>query len=396
MIVKLWLSTFLVTISNFYVYLSFSSEIYRSTGSSAHASYVFAAQWIFPITCFLIIENITRTYKPKIILYLSAVVSLIVYIIVVYIGFYYWFVIMSAILFGALESLMRGGRQVALKMFYSEEDLKRHVSSLASASYVGASAGGALFAAVSHFDTVQVAVPVICIAYISAALLALRLPEAAPSETKALIQGPSFRSFFYTLRGSALEPNLFYSLYSVLLVCGVLQGYHNVARAALPLSHLGGNESALGYLQFVAGSAIIGGVWFFKALSPELRSSDAFVRINLFVSCTAMVTSNFFAEISISYAIYAIYIFSFELLFIRFQTDLIVSAKASSFTVISAFQQFVVNLCMLLSVIVGGFAVDNIGLLATSLLFSAALLIFLAAKGWVQKLIVSTTTPECL
>lgn len=380
---KLWLGSFIGTSANFAVYLHLASAVFRETGSALAASLVFAAQWTLPVLLILRIEQASRAIGPRRLMSGTALVFAALTMLAALAAPAVVPVIALCAAFGALESLVKSGRLVALKRYCEPPALRTAVSSLASAMYLGSAAGGALFALAPGDGGLAVVVAAAGAHLVAAAILAT-LPAAAAreaSERGALSPG----DFTAALRSSTSESRVFDALFGLVLVCGVFQGFHNVARTALPLVHLEVGGAAVGALQAVAACAIIAGVAtyrFLLAAGDRLGPASA----GLGYACAALLVAPMLTrDVGLSFTAYFAFIFVFELLFMHYQTRLVVAAQARDISVVSAFQYAVINLAMLTTAVAGGALVDAIGLLPTSLLFAVGFCLLFKAREAVRR-----------
>ncbi|MCG6122426.1 MAG: hypothetical protein MEP57_06935 [Microvirga sp.] len=367
---KLWIGSFLGTTANFALYLLLASEIFRQTGSALLASLVFAAQWALPVLLVLRIEQAGRMIEPRRLMVGAALTFAGLTAVAAVAAPGVAPVIALCAIFGALESLVKSGRLVALKRYYEPPALQTSVSSLASAMYLGSAAGGALFALAPSENGVAV----VAAAAVGAHLVAAAALATLPAPSVAVAEGErgalSARAFAEALRASASDPRVFEALFRLVLVCGVFQGFHNIARTALPLVHLDAGGAAVGVLQVVAAAAIIAGVVTYRFAFAASDRLTGVAGVLGYVCAALLVAPALTRDAALSFSLYFAFIFTFELLFIHHQTRLVVAAKASAISVVSAFQYAVINLAMLTTAVGGGVLVDTIGLVATAAVFA--------------------------
>jgi predicted MFS family arabinose efflux permease len=392
---KLWLGSLLATTANFTVYLLLASRILESTGSALLASLVFASQWVLPVLLVLRIEQAGRMLEPRRLMLgtalgfaaLTAAVAIVMPTIAT--------VLAVCAVFGSLEALVKNGRLVALKRFYRAEALQKSVSSLASAMYIGGALGGALFAIVPEEQSVAIVLGGAVAAHLATAALLATLPSAAAEVTPAAERGAySVRAYAEALRIAAADARVFEALFCLVLVCGIFQGFHNVARTALPLLHLAAGEGAVGILQVVTGVAIIVGVLIYRAV---FANTDGFGYIAGAVGYTGaalLIATTLPRSLETSFALYFAFILVFELLFVHFQTRLVVSVRSSDISLVSSFKYAIVNLAMLITAVAGGALVDAIGLMATAFVFSALFCVFYLAREAIRRSIEHPRSPD--
>lgn len=382
---KLWLGAFLGTTANFALYLMLAAEVYRATGSALLSSLMFAAQWILPILLVLRIEQAGRILAPRALMLSASLAFVVLTALAAACAPATAPLIGLCMLFGALDALVKSGRLIALKRYFDAERQRTAVSALASAMYVGSSLGGALFALVPEQNAVIVVAGGGIAAHLLAALVFARLPAPAAAPSVEGAAAHSVRAFAGALRQAASEPRVFEALFCLILVCGAFQGFHNIARTALPLGHLDAGSAEVGILQVISGGAIIAGVVLYRWLFAA-RDGLAGVAGQLGYLCAGLLlATTLMGGVAASFAVYFAFILAFEFLFMHYQTRLVVAVEVGKITVVSAFQYAILNLAMLVTILAGGTLTDTLGLTATAAVFAVGFCVLFLTRGAVTR-----------
>ena len=253
-----WLAMLLSTAGTFLLLLVLTAEFFRLTGSNLKASMVFSAQWVLPLFLAPVIGSLTRLFPIKRTLVFSEVLGAAtsIGICILAANMSKWnstgdqlipYTILAILVIrGFFESLTKAGRIVALKEYVPSEMLASASSVFNTSFYfgiaIGALAGAAL---IEHASLLEVAIADAA-SFLIAAALYMTLPEHPATNPRGplWVKRP-FKSGFDSLKAYGLVAPFF----SLLLAVAVFQGWHNIARVALPMDVMRLGKAGVTWLQ---------------------------------------------------------------------------------------------------------------------------------------------------
>lgn len=360
----LWLGLLASSSGAFLFVIVLAARIFEETGSSLMASSVFAAQWLLPLALSRLSGTICTSYRIRSVLVIGEVISAFVVVgcaLVLELGF----VPLLALVMvrGFFEAMSKAARLVALKQYVDARFLEKASSLFGTSMYLssglGAIAGGLLAAQLTFLGVAVVAAGLSLIA--SLTYLALTRSAVAPPR-KA-----SVTSAWAVFRR---QPELLRNTLQIFVICGVFQGFHNIARTALPMKHLPLGVTAATHLQVISSVGIVlGALFVFRFMSDAKHSVFRHPVVLVGLTALAMPLPYLVTTPAISFALYFAFIFAFEVAFTRVQNQIIVTTPVAAIGHVAAFNQGVNTALMAVVILIGSAAID----LSTVLLVASGL-----------------------
>ncbi|MDQ3337397.1 MAG: MFS transporter [Myxococcota bacterium] len=365
----LW-TAFLISSAGTYLFvIVLAGRIYAETGSALMASSVFAAQWLLPVMLSKVVGRICSSYRIRSIAVIGELLSASISIACAF-AFDLSFASMLAcvMLRGFFESLTRTARTVALKQYVDPRYLEKASSLFGTSMYLSSGFGAVLGTMLAERLTFLGVAAVDAGTFVVAALLYFGIQAKPPVGRKASAGGSALATF-------RRYPDLFRISFYLYVISGVYQGFHNVARTALPMKHLGLDITGATNLQLVSAFGIVGGaVFVFRFMSDRRRT---FARHPLFliaITSFAMPVPFLTHDPMLSFASYCLFIFLFEVAFTRVNNEIIVTTPIESMGYVAAFNQGCNTALMAIVIVGASAAIDASSVqLVTCVLASAAL-----------------------
>jgi predicted MFS family arabinose efflux permease len=357
----MWLAMLISTMGTFVLLLALSSKIFMATRSSAEASLVFLAQWIAPITTFFVVGKLANEGFTKRRLIVSDLAAAAVSLIIGTIWESSPPALFTLLFFrGFLETLTKVLRDTALKRLTPEDQLERS-SSVFNTSYFIGIALGSLISAILTARTSLFNIAVIDgLSFVVSAVLYYFAFDSQQAQRQVFSRSLRLLSALQTIYG---RPILFLNLLLLLVSIGVFQGFHNIARSALPIGLLGLPESGLQITQLIFTVGVTLGAFFVSRYYQRDSGLKIQPRTFIFLSALVMTTSCITRHVVSSFFFYFLYAFFFEVCFTKFKNELMLRTPKEEIGQVMAVVQ-VGSTAILASSILGfGWLADMFGLL---------------------------------
>lgn len=357
-----------------YVYLA--DVVYRQTGSAVLSQAVLIAPMVVPVVLCLVINTATASRSPKPVLavlnFSGIVVAAVTYALV---DHAIAAAIVGALVIGFLDATQRVARTVAIKRYFSTEDIKYALPITLTAQFIAGAVAGIALSIYKSEITPALAGVLTMAAFGVGTLAALLLPSTHAEQQSAMPAG-AFGTFMKVLRTTPILQRHFVAF---LIVVSIFQGFFNVSRVTLPAQLLELPQSYVGYLQIIsATSALIAALLFALASKRGVAFGKLSMVVMNIICLTAMVGSTAFHSITFSYFFYFIYMFLWEVLFFKHQSDVVETTPSENMSLVATFQYASVYLGMIVIGFVGSWLSSLFGLLVTAVVFSAIYVVLIA------------------
>lgn len=351
----LWIALLASSSGAFLFVIVLAAKIFAETGSSLKASSVFAAQWLLPLALQSLNGAICTRYRIRSVLVVTELLSAVV-VIACALALEVGFVPMLAVVMvrGFLEATTKAARIVALKQYVDARYLRKASSLFGTSMYlssgVGAIVGGAIAEQLTFLGVALVA----SVFSLVASVIYLGLAHASVAPPKRATGGgvtATFRS----------HPELFRLSLQLFVICGVFQGFHNVARTALPMKHLALGVVGSTQLQLLSSIAIVlGALFVFRFMSEPKRTLLYHPSALIAATAIAMPLPYLVHSPVASFALYFAFIFAFEVAYTRVQNEVVVTTPVAAMGHVAAFNQGVNTASMAVVILVASATVDQV------------------------------------
>lgn len=349
-----------------YIYLSYYT--YKETGSLLYSQIVLFSPMVLPVLFVGQIYRLSDRVSPRTLLMLSNFLALIV-VVLVYslLPSFALVAIIGGILIGTIDAVQRVGRIVAIKCYFNSSNIESTLPLTLTAQFIAGGIAGAAMMMVKGNMMPWHALVITAVLFSIAAFAAFVLPRverpktASVPEFSALIR--TFKNLLYT------HPQLRRSFWQFIIFVSVYQGFFNVSRITLPAHVLSLSESYVGLLQAVNSIAALGGAIFYYVLSKRgYRVAPLFMAA---ISAFFMAIASGGTSVLSSYGAYFFYIFFFELVFFKLQSDVVLATPDDAMPLIASVQYAGVYAGMIVAIFVGSLLLEYMGLFWVSLVFIA-------------------------
>jgi hypothetical protein len=346
-----------------YVYLSYHT--YKATGSVVLSQVVLFSPMVLPVVFVAQIQRIADRVPPRTLLMLSNLLSLaacsVVYGLLAPVPL---MAVVGGVLIGTLDAIQRVARIVAIKRYFSAENVKLTVPLTLTAQFIAGGLAGGAIGLIRGEMTPHVALVLTCVLFAAAAGAAALLPSIAHFSTGIQrVRGlwPTFRQLLQT------NSDLRHSFWVFIAFVSVYQGFFNVSRVTLPAHVLHLSESYVGLLQCVNSSAALIGALLYNAFS---KRGVRFPPLSMtLLSGVFMISASWGVTAVSSYVAYFLYIFFFELAFFKLQADVVVNSPSQQMPLVASVQYAGVYAGMICTSLIGSFLVEGIGLMWSGVVF---------------------------
>jgi predicted MFS family arabinose efflux permease len=370
--VLMWVAMLVSTLGTFSLLVVLSTELYNQTQSALVSSSVFGAQWIVPIVFTFGISKILRKSGLFRTLGISEIVGAITSFAaaLALINGSLPALLGALVVRGFVESITKSGRVVALKSFTSPDQLEIASSTFNSSYYLGIAAGTLLTPfLVECLSLLQIAVfDSITFAVSSAIYFLLYHKNSGQEKADIIVDQRSSTQIFKALLSK--RPLVLASGLAVTNV-GLFQGYHNVARTALPLGYFISGSMGVAMLQTVNILGIMAGLFFVSSYLVR-RKKDLLNSELVWFSMAGVLMSLplFTSDQTIGLVFYFCFAFCFEVAFVLLQNKIVLTASREELSILSLFNQSAMSGSMALCVLIVGRSVDRFGLLSATVSLS--------------------------
>jgi hypothetical protein len=347
------------------VYVFLAHYAYREINSLLLSEFVLFAPMVMPVVLgFQLNQVASRASARTLLLGANLIGGAVCAVLFLALPLNQWTVLAGAGIVGTLDAVQRIARIVAIKRYFSPEEVRFTVPLTLTAQFIAGAMAGAIIAFFpGQMTTEVVAATTIGLLGIAAGG-ALLLPGMRPEAGHQQATAASIAKCLAMLRSN---PALRNALIDFVILGGFFQGFYNISRVALPAHHLGLGQTYVGLLQIVASlSAVIGALSFYflsrKKVKPRLGYVTAACAVAMLLSC-------FLRRPAASFASYFVFFFFFEIAFFRLQGDIMAATPSRDMPVVATVQYAMVYAAMMLAIAVGAFLVNAFGLTTTALLF---------------------------
>jgi hypothetical protein len=347
------------------VYVYLAHYAYRELQSLLISEFVLFAPMVMPVVfAFQLNQVASRVDARTLFLAANIIGAAICAVLFVVLPMSSWTILAGAGIVGTLDAVQRVARIVAIKRYFSPQELKFTVPLTLTAQFIaGAIAGSIVAFFPGQITNAGAAATTITLMGIATACACL-LPKSPLETTHARSGKLGLADCLSLLRK---VPALRDSLLAFVILGTFFQGFYSISRVALPAHHLGLGQMQVGILQIVASLSAVTGALLYYFLS---RRKVAFKLPYLYAACAlAMLSSCIVPDARLSFASYFVYFFFFELAFFRLQGDIMAATQASDMPLVATVQYALVYAGMMLAIAVGALLVDQLGLLPTAIVF---------------------------
>ncbi|WP_171013972.1 MFS transporter [Chitinivorax sp. B] len=372
--IRIWLAIFVSTTGNFLLMLSLSVYVYQHTTSNFAAAAVFATQWLAAIFSAPLVNVLSSRLSSR---RLSAYSEWVGGAISLLIGLSYgWLPAVYLWLFGRglAESISKSARVVALKEHVPDRFIEKAASLVGTATFLGISIGSLIGAAlVGKLTMLGITLADALTFLISGALYCSLSPLHAETAARPTGGRASIWQVFSVVQQS---PDMTRHFAYVVMTTAFFQGYHNIARTLLPVSHLQMGPQGVMYLQAIASAAFFVGAMFVALLMQQNnRAGKAEPWVMCLWAAMAMLGSVLLQWTIPSLLVYAVYLFLFEMAFTFSQKNLITACPKENMAVVSSIGISASTLGIVVVIYLGGWLSDVMGLLSTTLVMFGAIVV---------------------
>jgi predicted MFS family arabinose efflux permease len=250
--VRIWGAIFLSAAGTFLLLMTLSAHVLEILHSIPHANAVVLTQWIPAIVALPLIKRLATDFAGKPALLVAEVGCVAFTVLALFFTEQYFPLLVVLLLRGAFDSLSKVARTTALRQYFTGERLDRAASYYNTALLIGGGVGS--FLGLLLYDTWGVtAVAGLCAGlHAGAVLIYLSLPSGAAEPSQSVDMLAAQRPL---VSPAAIRRA---SIYFVACV-SLFQGFHNFARTAYPIAHLGLDESTISLVQMITNAAYVTG-----------------------------------------------------------------------------------------------------------------------------------------
>lgn len=348
------------------VYLYLAHYAYTELNSLIVSELVLLMPMLMPVLLVFQLNQITNRVPVRKLLVIANTLGLTVCAaLFLYLPLNTWNVLSGAALLGTLDAIQRVARIVAIKQYFSSDEVRFTVPLTLTAQFIA----GALAGAIIAFFPGQLTNNVVAIATFTLFTIAVAstvlIPGSGATAHTAAVGHPGLLDCLDLLRNT---PLLKESLVSFVLLGTFFQGFYNISRVALPAHHLGLAQQYVGLLQMVASVSAVAGALIYYFLS---KRGVVFKLHALYVTCALAMLLSCMAKTTLeSYAMYFLYFFLFEIAFFRLQADIMTETPIGKMPLVATLQYALVYTGMMISIVIGAVLVKWFGLTVTAFLFA--------------------------
>ncbi|TDV02003.1 hypothetical protein [Paraburkholderia caballeronis] len=358
-----------------YVYLSYIA--YQKTGSMLLSEAVLLAPMAIPVLLCLVINAAAGSRSPKGILFwfnvAGVVVAALTYALV---DRMVMVAVAGTLVLGFVDATQRVARTVAIKRYFSTADIKYALPITLTAQFIAGAVAGIALSFYKTGITPGIAATIVIAAYCLGAAAAALLPSAQARPPARTPKG-AFGTLVQVLRTS---PELQRHFFAFVILVSVYQGFFNVSRVTLPTYVLGKSQAYVGYLQIIsATSALIAALLFALVSKRGVTPGKASMLVMNVICLGAMAGATAFKNVPVSYSLYFVYMFFWEVLFFKHQADVVATTPPEHMSLVATFQYASVYLGMIVAGFIGSWIVHGYGLLVAAGVF---VIFYVAGMSW--------------
>ncbi|MBT2298085.1 MFS transporter [Pseudomonas fluorescens] len=365
-----------------YVYLSY--YLYNATGNVLLADAVLVAPMLVPILLYVAIKKVAASGSPRPIFALANAASLICAVgIFLLLPRFPMIAIAGALTIGFLDALQRVTRIVAIKRFFSGEDVKFAVPMTLTAQFIAGGLAGIMLAYFKGQTTPMIILSAVAVLFAVAGLVSLLLPDSQAIEDKESPDAPTLLKSNNLANLLKNNPLLKSYLMASIVFVSVFQGFFNISRVTLPAHQLGLNDEYVGYLQILSSlGALIGAVAFYFYNKTGRTFSATAVRLVSIASLAALCAASSGYNVASSYTAYFAYMFMWELMFFNYEANVVNACSSADMAHVATYQYAASYFGIISVTLAGGLLTQYLGLLQTALILSALYLCYMLREAY--------------
>lgn len=358
-----------------YVYLAYIA--YEKTHSMLLSEAVLLAPMVIPVLLCLVINSAAGSRSPKSVLtsfnLAGAVVAAAIYALV---DRFVAAAVVGTLIIGFVDATQRVARTVALKRYFSTEHIQYALPITLTAQFIAGAIAGVVLAIYKTEVTPLMAGTITVAAYAGGGLAALLLPSA-PAQRQSAMPSGALSTLVNLLR---TRPELQRQFVAFFILVSLYQGFFNVSRVALPTRVLGLSQSYVGYLQIIGASAALIAALLFALASKRSKTPGKMLTLSMNIVCLgAMAGAVALHNVAVSYALYFVYMFFWEVLFFKHQADVIATTPSEHMSLVATFQYASVYLGMIVAGLAGSWIANRYSLFVAAIAFIA---VYVASMTW--------------
>lgn len=371
---------FLSMLCSFAIMIAVSIHLFNGFHSTLLASGIYAVQFGAPVLFVGLAGWLCQRISPVRLLMTVEVLSFIAFLtLALWIEEALAVIVVTVFLRGFAEIIIKSTRAKLVKHLFSAAILTDANTWMMTSYYLGSALGGALGAWLYDSYGVQTAILLCAPLSICAAALYRGLPSIEPEENG---QQNATRVFSACLNLLSRQPQLVRPFTVLTLSVVIFQGAHLIARSWIPMTHLQLSQSGVGVFHCVSVLGIFLGALFvttalFKNNSHSLSNDQTFMlgfaalAVPFLVSSSAIVIPTYF-----------IFMFIFEVVFMRAYNDLLTETPVQEISVVMVTFHSIAPLGMAVVAVAGGYAIDHVSALPVIASLIIVALFTLCSARW--------------
>ncbi|NMD81424.1 MFS transporter [Klebsiella sp. DNRA6] len=350
-ILCIWLPSLLSTISTALLLLGFSFDTYIRSGSALCSSSAFVTQWFFPILFVGLVGYITSYPHTKRILILVELFQFLIIIPLLFLnlpGALFIFFIR-----GILDNCSKTARAVIVKDIVPRNMQEVTFTFINSALYIGFSLAGLITWLGMNYNGLQALVYFALLSHLANIFFYLILPST--SHESDFHKKDNKYSHFRGVKALYNDKRIFSSFILLIIITSFLQGFHSVARVALPSLFEDASLSDVSLLQTSIGPIILGALVTYSFLRKKKVNAKKILYFSIMLSVIFLFILSFVESKKIGFIFYLIYFFFFEISYTLLNNDIVVNCKKEeSSYIISSVQALVLSSLAIVTLLLGG------------------------------------------
>jgi len=366
--------------------LVLSARIFIASESSCMAGGVFAAQWLPAIFLLPLIVQLCSRFSPVRLLPVLEIFSAVVTICTALAADHGVFAVFGLLFVrGGLEATTKSARLVALKRYMPAHLLEQASSVFNTSTYIGAGLGGLLGSlVVEHLSLISIGAIDAGTFLVAAILYALVQPPTV--ESKAQVPMDAFSVWRKAKDVLSREHRLTEYVVSLVILTGVYQGFHVIARTVIPISILSvGPKGVTDYQIVTCVGLVSAGFFVYRFMCGEARGQ--YNPLALFcITSLSMISTVFAPNLLTGLISYLLFIFLFEVNYTKCMTLIIDRCPSEELPILLPFINSATMIAMVLVVFGGGQAMDDWGFVPVTIgLAGAALLLAIFSFAGIRR-----------
>ncbi|WP_095197408.1 MFS transporter [Pseudomonas sp. Irchel 3A7] len=365
-----------------YVYLSY--YLYTATGNVLLADAVLIAPMLVPVLLYAAIKKVAASGSPRPIFALANVgclfSSLAIYTLLPSVPM---IALGGALVIGFFDALQRVSRVVAIKRFFSGEDVKFAVPMTLTAQFIAGGLAGVLLVYFRGETTPMIILSTVATLFVLAGLVSLLLPRSKTIEKTEGPNAPKLLKSDSLARLLKSNPILKQYLMGSIVFVSIFQGFFNISRVALPAHQLGLTDEYVGYLQIISSFAALAAALAFYFYNKTGRTLGAkAVRMVSVLSLGALCAASTGTGLASSFIAYFAYMFMWEVLFFNYEANVVSACSSEDMAHVATYQYAASYFGIITVTLLGGLVTQYLGLLSTACILSAGYLLYMIGNSF--------------